>query len=172
MADRPRSSKAPQNQPRPRRKNVEARRRELTQSAIEMGSGRGIPGHEALEERLLLAVVPAISQGVVTFSGDNSDDVLTLRANAGVLEYSVDGNRFDQDLDAGTGGVQSLTISALTSIGVSLGAGMNNLRLDGSLTSALATSSKNLTHTAGAGSDTLTSLAGSLAATNVWNIAS
>src|SRR3954462_11179820 len=68
---------------------------------------------EQLEERAVPSItpVPDIVNNKVTFNGSSSDN-LHLRVLNGVLQFSPDGNNFSSDLDLGTPGVQSLTVTS------------------------------------------------------------
>jgi hypothetical protein len=121
----------------------------------------GLGGMEPLEARAMLSITPSLSWpspsgASVSFTGTTDANDLQLRVAAGgLLEFSTDiGKTFSNDLDAATGGVQSLTVSGSTSITVNLGDGTNTLSLDASLLTMLGTTGT-ISYTGGSGADTI-----------------
>ncbi|MEI7863463.1 MAG: hypothetical protein WCJ21_12560, partial [Planctomycetota bacterium] len=115
----------------------------------------GFGGMEPLEARAMLSITPLLSVPSVSFTGTSVADDLQLRVAGGMLEFSTDsGTTFSNDLNAATGGVQSLTVSGSTAITVNLADGINTLSLDASLLTALGTTGTIL-YTGGSGADTI-----------------
>ena len=115
----------------------------------------GFGGMEPLEARAMLSITPLLSVPSVSFTGTSVADDLQLRVAGGMLEFSTDsGTTFSNDLNAATGGVQSLTVSGSTAITVNLADGINKLSLDASLLTALGTTGTIL-YTGGSGADTI-----------------
>lgn len=118
---------------------------------------------EHLESRRLLAVAIALQGSSVTFSGDRSDDFVSLRVGRdNLLEYSTGGATFSNDLDPRLRGNQTLTLNSDASILVNLDGGNDRLQVGGSLDKSGATTA----YAGGSGTDEL--VAGDI--TNTWTI--
>src|SRR5262245_9664158 len=101
-------------------------------------------GLERLESRTLPSVSfifnPGTGKNDVTFdyTSSGSNDLLILRqGSGGKLEYSFNGSAFDNDLDTFTADKQSLTLSAIGKISVSLDGGNDTLTLNTSTGSVI-----------------------------------
>ena len=117
---------------------------------------------ESLEHRVLLAVTVSYSDGALAFTDPASlADNLTLRVDAGNVEYSTDGANY----------TQTQPISALSSITVQLGDGNDTLTVDPTLSGVLAPDNITISDLGGTGQNTLASLAGASDPANTWDLA-
>ena len=117
---------------------------------------------ETLERRVLLSITPSISGSAVTFTGTGGNSLWLedVSQDSRVQHYRPDGSSYKRpDLDRDDfGQVQSILVSAISTINVTLGGGASTLYLDDTITTDLFTDSAKLTDNA-ASSETV-SLAG------------
>lgn len=118
---------------------------------------------ELLEDR----AVPAVlffgdpnnpGKSIVQFTEDvpgTSDTLLLRPTNDGLLQYQLNGAAFTTDLNSSLPGVQSLSLTAISRIDVTLGGGSDVLDVDASSNSNLVPPPAGITFTADDGSDTL-----------------
>ncbi len=135
-----------------KRESRAAARRRLRQ--IRLGQLGGLERYdlELLERRVLLSITPSLIGSAVTFTGTGTGpNNLWLEDSGGNLEFSTtgsDASDYSADLDPTTPGVQSILVSAISTINVTLGGGASTLNLDDTITTDLLTDTATLTDNA------------------------
>ena len=95
--------------------------------------------HLGLQDASTPAVQITVANSQVTFVGSNGAPALYLRANLGLLEFSLTGQpgSFSSNLSPGSSKPVTLAINSATNITVKLGAGGGSLHLDSTLVTLL-----------------------------------